>query len=182
ETVQTQRPSATLLSFQIEHADFSGVINDPHFKSLHLRAPPDPRAIANDDAHARTRFLSYPATTLALPVSPASQEFLRELVHEITGGEQLPAQEFARRACAWLAKHHRYSLGVELPASADREDPVVRWLRARAPGHCEFFSAAFILLSRTAGHPARAITGFKGGTWNSFENYYMVRNSDAHAW
>ena len=26
------------------------------------------------------------------------------------------------------------------------------------------------------------VTGFAGGDWNGFENYYMVRNSHAHAW
>jgi hypothetical protein len=26
------------------------------------------------------------------------------------------------------------------------------------------------------------VTGFKGGDWNAYEDYFMVRNSDAHAW
>lgn len=182
ETVQTQKQSATMLSFQIDHADFSGVVSDPHFRTLYLRAPADRSAPPPGDESTRNRFLNYPATTLAVPVSAAGRDYLVEAVAEITRGEKVSAEEFARRACAWLAQHHRYSLGIELPPTTEREDPVVRWLRARASGHCEFFAAGFILLSRTAGHPARAVTGFKGGTWNSFENYYMVRNSDAHAW
>jgi hypothetical protein len=38
------------------------------------------------------------------------------------------------------------------------------------------------MLERAAGHPARVVAGFEGGDWNGFENYLMVRNSDAHAW
>src|SRR5690606_22533608 len=49
-------------------------------------------------------------------------------------------------------------------------------------GHCEAFAGAMVLLTRAAGIPSRAVTGFKGGTWNAFENYFMVRYSDAHAW
>jgi hypothetical protein len=61
-------------------------------------------------------------------------------------------------------------------------DPLVRWLGSRMPGHCELFAGAFALLARAQGHPARVVAGFAGGDWNAFENYLMVRNSDAHAW
>ena len=37
-------------------------------------------------------------------------------------------------------------------------------------------------MARTAGIPARVVTGFKGGTWNAYSGNYTVRNSDAHAW
>ena len=39
-----------------------------------------------------------------------------------------------------------------------------------------------MVLARLAGIPTRIVTGFQGGTWSGFENYYMVRNRDAHAW
>jgi hypothetical protein len=39
-----------------------------------------------------------------------------------------------------------------------------------------------VLLARTAGFPARVVTGFRGGTWNAFSNNFTIRNSDAHAW
>jgi len=58
----------------------------------------------------------------------------------------------------------------------------VMWMESNLPGHCELFTAAFTLLARAAGFPTRAITGFKGGDWNAYENYFMVRNSHAHAW
>jgi hypothetical protein len=72
-------------------------------------------------------------------------------------------------------------LSVKLPSGEGRDD-IVRWLDSSEPGYCEYFAAGFTVLARAAGYPARVITGFHGGVLNAFENYYMVRNSDAHAW
>ncbi|MEP7186351.1 MAG: DUF3488 and transglutaminase-like domain-containing protein [Rhodanobacter sp.] len=49
-------------------------------------------------------------------------------------------------------------------------------------GFCEHYSSAFTVLMRAAGIPARVVTGYQGGYWNTFGNYLLVRNSDAHAW
>jgi hypothetical protein len=58
----------------------------------------------------------------------------------------------------------------------------VRWMASREPGHCELFAGALVLLARSAGIPARVVTGFKGGTWNAYSGNFTIRNSDAHAW
>jgi hypothetical protein len=105
---------------------------------------------------------------------------LRKLAGEIDGGARLGATEFARHATKWLAQRHGYALQMQLPPGAG--DPLVRWLSSPAPGHCELFAGALVMLERAAGHPARVVAGFEGGDWNGFENYLMVRNSDAHAW
>jgi hypothetical protein len=55
-------------------------------------------------------------------------------------------------------------------------------MASREAGHCELFAGAFVLAARSAGFPARVVTGFKGGTWNGYSGNYTVRNSDAHAW
>ena len=61
-------------------------------------------------------------------------------------------------------------------------DDIVRWLDSNEPGFCEYFAAGFTVLARAAGHPARVVVGFHGGVLNGFENYFAVRNSNAHAW
>jgi hypothetical protein len=58
----------------------------------------------------------------------------------------------------------------------------VRWLASSEPGHCELFAGSLVVMARSAGIPARVVTGFKGGTWNAYSGNYTVRNSDAHAW
>jgi hypothetical protein len=49
-------------------------------------------------------------------------------------------------------------------------------------GFCEHYSSSFVFLMRSAGIPARVVTGYLGGKINSVGNYMIVRQSDAHAW
>ncbi|MES1190311.1 MAG: DUF3488 and transglutaminase-like domain-containing protein [Steroidobacter sp.] len=49
-------------------------------------------------------------------------------------------------------------------------------------GFCEHYASAFTVLMRAAGIPARVVTGYQGGEFNSLGNYLIVRQSDAHAW
>jgi len=49
-------------------------------------------------------------------------------------------------------------------------------------GFCEHYASSFVFLMRAAGIPARVVTGYQGGQYNSLGNYYIVRQSDAHAW
>jgi transglutaminase-like putative cysteine protease len=61
-------------------------------------------------------------------------------------------------------------------------DSVDDFLFSTQAGFCEHFSSAFVFLMRSAGIPARVVTGYQGGWWNESSNYLLVRNSDAHAW
>ncbi|HEY1491423.1 MAG TPA: transglutaminaseTgpA domain-containing protein, partial [Steroidobacteraceae bacterium] len=49
-------------------------------------------------------------------------------------------------------------------------------------GFCGHYASAFVDLMRAAGVPARVVTGYLGGEWNSIGQYLLVRQSDAHAW
>jgi len=49
-------------------------------------------------------------------------------------------------------------------------------------GFCEHYASAFVLLMRAANIPARVVTGYLGGEFNNVGDYYIVRQSDAHAW
>jgi transglutaminase-like putative cysteine protease len=49
-------------------------------------------------------------------------------------------------------------------------------------GFCEHYSAAFVVLMRAAGIPARVVTGYQGGEINSVDGFMTIRQSDAHAW
>lgn len=49
-------------------------------------------------------------------------------------------------------------------------------------GFCEHYASAFVFLMRAAHIPARVVTGYQGGEFNALGNYYIVRQSDAHAW
>ena len=55
------------------------------------------------------------------------------------------------------------------------------WFESKQ-GFCEHIASAFAVLMRGMGVPARIVTGYQGGDRNSVDNYWTVRNSDAHAW
>ncbi|WP_082679804.1 transglutaminase TgpA family protein [Paucibacter sp. KCTC 42545] len=52
----------------------------------------------------------------------------------------------------------------------------------RRLGFCEHFSAAFVVMMRAMGVPARIVTGFQGMDPLPQDGYWIVRNSHAHAW
>jgi transglutaminase-like putative cysteine protease len=49
-------------------------------------------------------------------------------------------------------------------------------------GFCGHYASAFVVLMRAAGVPARVVTGYLGGEWIPYGGYFLVRQSDAHAW
>jgi len=138
-----------------------------------------PVFLESDDGLAGSR-VPYPETTMVVPGGDANLRILNRILSEITRGETLGTDEFCQRAVDYLRDRHGYSLSVSLPPG--EADELVRWMGSSVPGHCELFAGSFTLLARLAGIPTRVVTGFKGGTWSGFENYYMVRNRDAHAW
>ena len=73
---------------------------------------------------------------------------------------------------------YRYTLqpGVYGPHSADEF-----WFDRKA-GFCEHFASSFVILMRAMGIPARVVTGYQGGERNAIDNFWVVRQSDAHAW
>ena len=52
----------------------------------------------------------------------------------------------------------------------------------RKLGFCEHMASAFAVLMRAAGIPARIVTGYQGGELNAVDKFWVVRQSDAHAW
>ncbi|MFA5372143.1 MAG: DUF3488 and transglutaminase-like domain-containing protein [Sideroxydans sp.] len=49
-------------------------------------------------------------------------------------------------------------------------------------GFCEHYAGSFVFLLRAAGIPARVVTGYQGSEYNALGDYYILRQSDAHAW
>ncbi|MBK8185525.1 MAG: DUF3488 domain-containing transglutaminase family protein [Candidatus Competibacteraceae bacterium] len=71
-----------------------------------------------------------------------------------------------------------YTLNPPLLGSDSVDDFLFRTRR----GFCEHYASAFVFLMRAAGVPARVVTGYQGGERNTFGDYLIVRQSDAHAW
>lgn len=52
----------------------------------------------------------------------------------------------------------------------------------RKMGFCEHIASAFVVLMRAMDVPARIVTGYQGGELNSVDGFWVLRQSDAHAW
>ncbi len=87
--------------------------------------------------------------------------------------------EKARAVERWLRTEFGYTL--DLPRN-EREATLESFLFRRKQGHCEYFSTAMAVMLRSAGIPARNVTGFLGGEWNQFGTYLAVTENDAHSW
>lgn len=83
-----------------------------------------------------------------------------------------------QRALAWIRADFAYTLSVP-PLGRNAMDA---FLFDVQQGFCEQFSSAFVVLMRAAGVPARVVTGYTGGYRNPLGDYWLVRQSDAHAW
>ena len=61
-------------------------------------------------------------------------------------------------------------------------DPIANFLFERKEGHCEYFSTAMVLMLRSLGIPARPVNGFLGSQYNSYGDYYIIKEANAHTW
>ena len=68
------------------------------------------------------------------------------------------------------------------PPPLDPVNGIDSFLFDTKQGFCEHYASAFVFLMRAAGVPARVITGYQGAQHNVLGDYYIVRQSDAHAW
>ncbi len=82
------------------------------------------------------------------------------------------------RALQWIRADFAYTLDTPYPG----RNTVDEFLFDQQQGFCEHFSSSFVFLMRSAGVPARVVTGYAGGRYNPLGKYWIVRNLDAHAW
>ncbi len=88
--------------------------------------------------------------------------------------------EYVQRAVRFMEQQRLvYTLSPPLALGPHTVD---EFLFDSKEGFCEHFAAAFTVLMRAGGIPARVVTGYQGGEINSVDGYMEVRQSDAHAW
>jgi transglutaminase-like putative cysteine protease len=175
--IKTRETNATTLSLRYRNLGFGGVI-PVAIQDMELLNR-KPLLVDTSDRRYLTR-TGYPETLLVVPEGEANRRILDEVLARIGPLEGLSVEEFSQRLVNYLRAGRGYSLESRVPPG--EADTVLRWVDSGMDGHCELYAGAFVLISRYAGIPARLITGFSGGDWNGFENYFMVRNRNAHAW
>jgi transglutaminase-like putative cysteine protease len=120
----------------------------------------------------------FSAGNLDVPAAVRSDPRLQSLAEEVISPVRGMAENLDALATFLRTGGFVYSLRPGTMASAD----VAGFLFDRRKGYCEHYAAACANLLRLAGHPARVITGYRGGRWNPWRRTISVQDADAHAW
>lgn len=81
-----------------------------------------------------------------------------------------------------VLQHYNASFRYTLQPPLLGQESVDEFLWETQAGFCEHFASSFVFFMRAAGIPARVVVGYQGGEYNPLENYYAVRQREAHAW
>ncbi|NLW87222.1 MAG: transglutaminase domain-containing protein [Planctomycetes bacterium] len=79
----------------------------------------------------------------------------------------------------YFRDNYTYVMGLQVP---EGRDPLAYFLLERPAAHCEYFATGAAVLLRLAGVPTRYVTGVVVNERNTFGDYWVARNRDAHAW
>jgi transglutaminase-like putative cysteine protease len=139
-----------------------------------------PRLHAADEQVTLADYPKIPAAYLQLPAgSERLVGLARQVVGPVDRPDELPVLAQARRLERHLQENYRYTLEVKPPRQLSAIDD---FLFEQKAGYCEYYATAMVLMLRGLGIPARMTSGFLQGEWNSFGNYFTVRQQDAHTW
>lgn len=94
--------------------------------------------------------------------------------------EELLAPERIVEAALRHFREQNFSYTLRPPLLG--RDGIDQFLFESRRGFCEHYAAAFVVLMRAAGIPARVVGGYQGGEINPRDGYLTVRQSEAHAW
>jgi transglutaminase-like putative cysteine protease len=117
----------------------------------------------------RKRYLDVPPAIVG-PISELAKRWVGPLSTDLEEANAIEER---------LRSDYRYDLDSP---SGGAPQPLLHFLFESKSGHCEFYSTAMAMLLRTLNVPTRNVTGFIGGTYNRFGEFYAVRQGDAHSW
>jgi len=113
---------------------------------------------------------------LQMPAPPAKR--IKQLVKKLGGFQQTPEQYINKVFQHFHNENFQYTLMPPLL----KDKPIERFLFESKAGFCGHYASAFTILMRVAGIPARIVTGYQGGSYNTNGKFIEVRSANAHAW
>jgi protein-glutamine gamma-glutamyltransferase len=152
-------------------SDYTLMQNDPLSRPVDVLGASYTQVQATEPLNARMR-----ARDVRLPSdrNPRTKALAREL-----RSAHADDMEFVK---AVLAMFTQQPFFYTLTPPKLSDDSVDEFLFNTKRGFCGHYASAFAALARAAGIPARVVTGYQGGTLNPYGDYWILRQSDAHAW
>ncbi len=93
--------------------------------------------------------------------------------------DQSPQERFEALKALFRQAGLQYTLN---PPSFDKTDFADSFLFERKKGYCVHFASAFATAARIFDLPSRVVTGYLAKEEAKIEDYYVIRQKDAHAW
>jgi hypothetical protein len=167
-------PTSTLLTGYLANADAFGATVEgmpytaisllPEVSSEQLR-----KASGETPAWIKERYLQLPE---GIPWR------VQALALELTS-DQPTAYDKATSIETYLRS---YTYTLDLPPVPRQRDVVDYFLFDLRRGYCDYYASAMVVLARLAGLPARLVTGYASGSYDSKLGVYTVTAADAHSW
>ncbi len=184
----TLEPNNETWMFAIDLPSRAPMINDTQANSR-ISANRELRSRSPNFGRLRYEVSSYPNYRYGINLT----EEQRKLNLQLPKGFNPDTHNFARKLSAQyprpidyvnqvLAHFARQNFVYTLEPEKLGRDSVDDFLFKTKAGFCAHYAGAFVVLMRAAGIPARVITGYQGGTMNTVDEYFEVRQSEAHAW
>lgn len=160
--------------------DFSLRSDEPLNGITRWRMRSSPQATLASDPSQRDLHPALRRLALRLPsgYNPRTRTLAETWRREAGQSGAASDNAIVKRALAWIRADFAYTLDTPLLG----RHTVDEFLFDEKAGFCEHYSGAFVVLMRSAGIPARVVTGYVGGYRNPVGDYWLVRRSDAHAW
>lgn len=99
-------------------------------------------------------------------------------LNEVSPLDEVIAHNFQQ----YLLTNYKYTLDLTDVRMVQNKDPIVQFLTEFKKGHCEYFAGAMALMCQSIGMKARVVVGFKCDDFNNLGGYFLVKQSNAHAW
>ena len=151
----------------------------------------DFEVLNKDKVHARMRYAARSDLVYRANVQETERQLKRALqlpkqfdprARQLAVDWRAGSKEDAGVVRAALAYFNKQGFIYTLEPPPIGRDGIDDFLFTTKQGFCEHYASAFVFLMRAANIPARVVTGYLGGEFNDTGNYYIVRQSDAHAW
>jgi transglutaminase-like putative cysteine protease len=108
-----------------------------------------------------------------------SQQWLRDHPQAAPPGQAVDADAVVQGLYRYIGSS---GFSYTLTPGAYEGDPVDEFWLDRKVGFCEHFATSFVVVLRAMGIPARLVTGYQGADAQPQDGWYVVRQSNAHAW
>lgn len=113
-----------------------------------------------------------------LELPPTLPGRVRDLAMELTRSQPSPYDQ----AIAIQNYLRTYTYTLDLPAPPKDRDVADYFLFDLKKGYCDYYATAMVVLARVAGIPARFVTGYASGEFDSIRNQYTITEADGHSW